>query len=117
MDTNQDINNSVNSESNSVNPVPATPPINSPKEKADRSAKSIKREGRVIEALPNAFFKVVLDDGPASAQGSGEAKKEVMGFLSGKMRLNRIKILTGDKVTLEMSPYDDTKGRIVYRLK
>ena len=68
--------------------------------------KIIKKEGRVIEALPNAFFKVVLDDG-----------KELRGFLSGKMRLNRIKILPGDKVTLEMSPYDDTKGRIVYRLK
>ncbi|MDO8529834.1 MAG: translation initiation factor IF-1 [bacterium] len=77
-----------------------------PKEKVDRSAKSIKREGRVVEALPNAFFKVSLEDG-----------QEVMGFLSGKMRLNRIKILPGDKVTLEMSPYDDTKGRIVYRLK
>lgn len=68
--------------------------------------KVIKTEGRVIEALPNAFFKVVLPDG-----------REVMGFLSGKMRLNRIKILPGDKVTLEMSPYDDKKGRIVYRLK
>ncbi|OGZ69716.1 MAG: translation initiation factor IF-1 [Candidatus Staskawiczbacteria bacterium RIFCSPHIGHO2_02_FULL_42_22] len=66
----------------------------------------IKREGRVIEALPNAFFKVVLDDG-----------KEITGFLSGKMRLNRIKILPGDKVTVHMSPYDDKKGRIVYRLK
>jgi translation initiation factor IF-1 len=70
------------------------------------SKKIIKREGRVIEALPNAFFKVVLDDG-----------KEVTGFLSGKMRLNRIKILLGDKVTLEMSEYDMGKGRIVYRLK
>lgn len=70
------------------------------------SKKVIRREGRVIEALPNAFFKVVLDDG-----------KEIMGFLSGKMRLNRITILPGDKVTLEMSPYDDSKGRIVYRLK
>ncbi len=70
------------------------------------SKKVIKLEGRVIEALPNAFFKVVLEDG-----------KELMGFLSGKMRLNRIKILPGDKVTLEMSPYDDKKGRIVYRLK
>ena len=70
------------------------------------SKKIIKQEGRVIEALPNAFFKVLLDDG-----------KEVIGFLSGKMRLNRIKILPGDKVTLEMSPYDDKKGRIVYRLK
>ena len=66
----------------------------------------IKCEGRVTEALPNAFFRVSLEGG-----------KEVMGFLSGKMRLNRIKILPGDKVTLEMSPYDDKKGRIVYRLK
>ena len=70
------------------------------------SKKVIKREGKVIEALPNAFFKVALDDG-----------KEIMGFLSGKMRLNRITILPGDRVTLEMSPYDDSKGRIVYRLK
>ena len=70
------------------------------------SKKVIRIEGRVIEALPNAFFKVVLDDG-----------KEITGFLSGKMRLNRITILPGDKVTLEMSPYDNNKGRIVYRLK
>lgn len=68
--------------------------------------KITKLEGRVIEALPNAFFKVVLPDG-----------REITGFLSGKMRLNRIKILIGDKVTLEMSPYDEKKGRIVYRLK
>jgi translation initiation factor IF-1 len=66
----------------------------------------IKTEGRVIEALPNAFFKVVLTDG-----------KEIMGFLSGKMRMNRITILPGDKVSIEMSPYDGEKGRIVYRLK
>jgi len=59
-----------------------------------------------IEALPNAFFKVALSDG-----------KEIMGFLSGKMRMNRITILPGDRVTLEMSPYDEAKGRIVYRLK
>jgi translation initiation factor IF-1 len=65
-----------------------------------------KREGRVTEALPNAFFKIVLDDG-----------KEIMGFLSGKMRMNRITILPGDKVSVEMTPYDDEKGRIVYRLK
>lgn len=70
------------------------------------SKKVIRIDGRVIEALPNAFFKVALDDG-----------KEITGFLSGKMRLNRITILPGDKVTLEMSPYDDSKGRIVYRLK
>ena len=62
----------------------------------------IKREGRVIEALPNAFFRIVLDDG-----------NEIMGFLSGKMRMNRITILTGDKVSVEMTPYDNKKGRIV----
>ena len=66
----------------------------------------IKTEGRVTEALPNAFFKVVLTDG-----------REIMGFLSGKMRMNRITILPGDKVSIEMSPYDSEKGRIVYRLK
>ena len=70
------------------------------------SKKTIRVEGRVIEALPNAFFKVVLSDG-----------REIMGFLSGKMRMNRITILPGDRVTLEMTPYDQTKGRIVYRLK
>lgn len=66
----------------------------------------IKREGRVTEALPNAFFRIVLDDG-----------KQILGFLSGKMRMNRITILPGDKVSVEMTPYDDGKGRIVYRLK
>ena len=72
----------------------------------EKNNQVIKKEGRVTEALPNAFFKVVLTDG-----------KEIMGFLSGKMRMNRITILPGDRVTLEMSPYDDSKGRIVYRLK
>ena len=71
-----------------------------------RGNQIIKKEGRVIEALPNAFFKVVLTDG-----------KEIMGFLSGKMRMNRITILPGDRVSLEMTPYDESKGRIVYRLK
>lgn len=72
----------------------------------DKNNQVIKKEGRVIEALPNAFFRVVLDD-----------KREIMGFLSGKMRMNRITILPGDKVSLEISPYDESKGRIVYRLK
>ena len=71
-----------------------------------KNDKIIKKEGRVVEALPNAFFKVVLDDGA-----------EIMGFLSGKMRMNRITILPGDKVSVEMTPYDEKKGRIVYRLK
>lgn len=68
--------------------------------------KVIKKEGRVLEALPNAFFKIQLEDG-----------KEITGFLSGKMRMNRITILPGDKVSLEMTPYDESKGRIVYRLR
>jgi len=72
----------------------------------NNNQKVIKKEGRVIECLPNTFFKIVLDDG-----------NEITGFLSGKMRMNRITILTGDKVSVEMSPYDDKKGRIVYRLK
>ncbi|MDP3883175.1 MAG: translation initiation factor IF-1 [Candidatus Staskawiczbacteria bacterium] len=72
----------------------------------DKNKQIIKKEGRVIETLPNAFFKVVLEDG-----------KEITGFLSGKMRMHRITILPGDKVSLEMTPYDDSKGRIVYRLK
>jgi len=73
---------------------------------APKNNQIIKKEGRVIEALPNALFKVVLSDG-----------KELRGFLSGKMKMNRITILPGDKVSLEISPYDESKGRIVYRLK
>jgi len=75
-------------------------------EKNNQNKKAIRKEGRVVEALPNAFFKVILDD-----------DNEIMGFLSGKMRMHRITILPGDRVLLEMSPYDDKKGRIVYRLK
>jgi len=60
---------------------------------------------RVIELLPGAKFRLELDGGQL-----------VMGHLSGKMRLHRMKILPGDKVSLEISPYDLTKGRIVYRL-
>jgi translation initiation factor IF-1 len=87
--------------------IPAQNNVQSqPKTNPENSGKNTKQDGVVIEALPNAFFRVLLND-----------NKEVMGFLSGKMRLNRIKILPGDKVTVEMSPYDDKKGRIVYRLK
>lgn len=67
---------------------------------------TIRKEGQVIEALPNTFFRVKLTDG-----------KDILAFLSGKMRMNRITILPGDRVTIEMSPYDEEKGRIVYRLK
>ena len=75
--------------------------------KLNKMARSeIKKEGIVIEALPNLTFKVQLEDG-----------KEVLAYLAGKLKIYRIKILPGDKVTLEMSPYDDKRGRIVYRLK
>ena len=63
-----------------------------------------KVEGQVIEALPNTSFKVVLSDG-----------KEILAHLSGKMRLHHIKVMLGDRVTLELSP-DGDKGRIVRRL-
>ena len=62
--------------------------------------------GVVVEALPNAMFRVKLDNG-----------HEILAVISGKMRMHYIKILVGDKVTIEMSPYDLTKGRIVYRYK
>lgn len=63
-------------------------------------------EGTVVEKLPNAMFLVELDNG-----------HRVLSHISGKLRMNFIKILPGDKVTIEMSPYDLTKGRIVWRAK
>lgn len=66
----------------------------------------IRKDGTVTEALPNAQFRVELENG-----------HEILGLLSGKMRQHYIKILPGDKVTVEMSPYDLSKGRIVYRYK
>jgi len=65
---------------------------------------SIEVEGKVIETLPNAFFKVELENGHV-----------VLAHISGKMRKHYIRILPGDKVTLELSPYDLTRGRITYR--
>ena len=66
----------------------------------------IEIEGVVVEKLPNAMFKVELENGHI-----------VLAHISGKLRMNLIKILPGDKVTLEMSPYDLSKGRIVWRDK
>jgi len=62
--------------------------------------------GKVLEALPNAMFKVELENG-----------HEVLSHLSGKMRMHFIRILPGDKVTVELSPYDLSRGRITYRHK
>ncbi|MFC1656851.1 translation initiation factor IF-1 [Patescibacteria group bacterium] len=62
--------------------------------------------GQVIETLPNTTFKIKLDEG----------EHEILGFLSGKMRKHFIKVILGDKVEIEMTPYDLTKGRITKRL-
>ena len=71
--------------------------------------------GIVTEALPNATFRVRMDDASPLRQGSSEAS-EIIAYLSGKMRLHRIKVLVGDKVKIEMSEYGKTKGRIVHRM-
>jgi len=67
---------------------------------------AIQVEGTVTENLPNASFKVMLDN-----------KHEILAHISGKMRMNYIRILPGDKVLVELSPYDLTRGRITYRYK
>lgn len=67
---------------------------------------SIQLDGTVIEVLPNAFFRVQLDNGHI-----------VLAHLSGKMRIHFIKVVKGDRVTVELSPYDLTRGRIIYRYK
>ena len=66
----------------------------------------IQVEGTVVESLPNATFRVELENG-----------HKLLAHISGKMRMHFIKILPGDKVTVEMSPYDLSRGRIVYRYK
>ena len=66
----------------------------------------IELEGKVLEALPNAMFQVQLDNGHI-----------VLAHVSGKIRMNFIRILPGDKVTIELTPYDLSRGRITYRFK
>jgi translation initiation factor IF-1 len=63
-------------------------------------------EGKIIEQLPNAMFRVVLDNG-----------HQILAHISGKMRMHFIRILPGDKVSVELSPYDLKRGRIIYREK
>lgn len=67
---------------------------------------SIEVQGTVVEVLPNAMFRVELDNGQV-----------VLAYISGKMRMHFIRILPGDRVLVELSPYDLTKGRITYRFK
>lgn len=66
----------------------------------------IELEGKVVECLPNAVFRVQLDNGHV-----------VLGHLSGKMKMHHIRVLTGDRVVIEMTPYDMSKGRISKRLR
>ncbi|MDD2772623.1 MAG: translation initiation factor IF-1 [Elusimicrobiales bacterium] len=66
----------------------------------------IEVEGVILESMPNAMFRVQIPGG-----------KVILGHISGKMRINHIRILPGDKVKLELSPYDLTRGRIIYREK
>ncbi len=72
----------------------------------NKNSQKIRKEGIVLETLPSLKFKVKLDDG-----------KEILAHLAGRLRMYRIKILAGDKVTIEMTPYDENRGRIVYRGK
>ncbi|GAB4408667.1 MAG: translation initiation factor IF-1 [Thermodesulfovibrionales bacterium] len=67
---------------------------------------SIEVQGTIVETLPNAMFRVELENGQV-----------ILAYVSGKMRMHFIKILPGDKVLVELSPYDLTKGRITYRFK
>ena len=67
---------------------------------------SIQVEGKIVEPLPNAMFRVELENG-----------HKVLAHVSGKMRMHFIRILPGDKVTVELSPYDLSRGRITYRFK
>ncbi len=75
------------------------------KKQEHEKEKGIIMEGEVVEALPNGMFRVQLEGG-----------HEVLAHISGKMRINFIRILPGDRVRVELSPYDLTRGRIVYRL-
>ena len=76
------------------------------KQGAMSKEEAIEVEGKVVEPLPNAMFRVVMENG-----------HKVLAHVSGKMRLHRIRILPGDTVTIELSPYDLTRGRITYRFK
>ncbi len=76
------------------------------KEKGAAKEEGIQIEGEVKETLPNAMFKVELDNG-----------HQVLAHISGKMRMHYIRILPGDRVLVELSPYDLSRGRVVYRYK
>lgn len=72
----------------------------------ESDSRELRKTGEVQEALPSFQFRVKLDDG-----------QEILAYVSGKLRMHKIRILPGDSVTVEMSPYDSKRGRIVYRGK
>lgn len=79
-----------------------------PQKQQPEKEKGVEVEGVVVENLGNAQFRIQIDEGDGM---------EVLGHVSGKMRMNYIRILPGDRVRVELSPYDLTRGRIVYRYK
>ncbi|MBU6447682.1 translation initiation factor IF-1 [Patescibacteria group bacterium] len=74
--------------------------------KSDKSKEVIELEGKVVETLPNTLFRVQLDSGQI-----------ILAHIAGKMRVHRIRVLPGDRVIMEVTPYDLTRGRIVRRLR
>ena len=72
----------------------------------DQKKKNLQVKGTVLEALPSTLFRVKLEDG-----------REILAHLAGKLRIYRIKVMPGDVVTVETNPYDEKRGRIVYRIK
>lgn len=100
-------NNNNRNNNNRSRPAhaPATPNNSGPFIKESKKD-AIAVEGKIVEALPNAMFQVALDNGHT-----------VLGHISGKMRKNFIRILPGDRVVVELSPYDLTRGRITFRYR
>ncbi len=72
-----------------------------------KNEQKFKKDGVVTESLPNGFFRIKLND----------SEDEILAHLAGKLRINKIRVLPGDRVVVEMTPYDDKRGRIVFRKK
>lgn len=72
-----------------------------------KNEQKFKKDGVVTESLPNGFFRIKLND----------SEDEILAHLAGKLRINKIRVLPGDRVIVEMTPYDDKRGRIVFRKK
>lgn len=86
------------------------------RKQADDSKQTIELKGKVVEALPSAVFRVEIESNKSAVERVSAEKQEVLAHLSGKMRVNHIRILPGDQVLLEVTPYDLKRGRITRRL-